>query len=116
MFSQFRSKIRVHGNRRHEYILKIEPTDFHGTCRFTVAIKLVSQFLKITENVENWENIIFKNFHFFQNVPKVSIAKNQNLRIRTPADEYVYKTSSRYLKKKRLSFGVLNAPKGHFLR
>ena len=74
-----------------------------------MAIELLCQIWKILK-IEKNNNI------FFQNIPEhFSIFKKTKICIRTLPDEYVYKISSGYLKK-RLSFAILNAQKGHFLR
>ena len=112
MLSRFRWKIRVRRNR-HEYSFQ-DGTNWFWTkhadwtwlsnCRF--IFWNFGNFWKL-------ENMSSKNFVFNNFWENFEFSKNQNMCVRTLADEYVCKFSSRYLEK-RLHFDVLDAPKGHF--
>ena len=106
MFSRYLSKIRVRGNRRHEYSFKNRTNWFQTEhADWTWLWNCYLWFLKFPENVEWWmlnfeiggnnlqKNIFSQIFQrFFFDLPKP-----WSLCIRKRLDEYVYKTSYRYL-------------------
>ena len=105
MFFPFRQKTNVSGNRRHEYSFK-DKTDWFSTWNMQIEHGYQSPlrfwFFKVGK-----KNLYFRRK--FLNLQKWNIC------ITALAGEYAYNIPSRYLEK-RLSFLVLNAQKGHFLR
>ena len=115
MFSRFLSKITVHGNRGHEHSFKERDDWFTKKDRIENGYKIAMSDFDISAKVLN----LGKNNHQ-KNIPKMcqekfEFSKSRDTWDRTLVDENMCKMSIWYLEK-RLSFDILNAQKGNFLR